>query len=375
MFEHDDALAGLRANVPLDDKIEIVHRAMRARFPFIARIAVTAFDPSSELLKTFIHSSDGDVPLVRYEASLAEAPSLAEILRAGRPRVVNDLAIFSGGTHEHTQAIRDQGYRSSYTMPMNMNGAFWGFLFFNSYERDVFAPAVLDQLDVAGHLITAVVVAEITAIRTLAAAVKTAHDMVHLRDPETGAHLDRMAQFSRLIARQLADDGRHRLSDRFIEQVYLFAPLHDLGKIGIPDRVLLKPDTLGAAEREEMKAHSLKGLQMIDEIAKNFGLQAFQGIDLLRNIALCHHEALDGSGYPRGLKGDEIPIEARIVAVADVFDALTSRRPYKEPWTNEAAFGMLQRLSKDKLDRDCVEALIENRSKVEEVQARFAGRA
>jgi HD-GYP domain-containing protein (c-di-GMP phosphodiesterase class II) len=371
MFDHADALAGLRANIPLDDKIEIVHAAVKARFPFVARIAVAAYDPKSELLKTFLHSSGGEAPLVRYEASLGEAPSLAEILKVGRPRVVNDLGIFAAGPREHTQAIRDQGYRSSYTMPMHMNGAFWGFLFFNSYDRDAFTPEALAWLDVVGHLVTALVVAEITAIRTLAAAVKTAHDMVHLRDPETGAHLDRMAEFSRLIARQLAEEGRHAFSDRFIEQIFLFAPLHDLGKIGVPDRVLLKPDALGAAEREEMKAHSLKGLRMIDEIAKNFGLQAFQGIDLLRNIALCHHEALDGSGYPHALKGDEIPIEARIVAVADVFDALTSRRPYKAPWNNDDAFAMLQRLAKDKLDRDCVNALIRSRAKVEEVQARF----
>jgi HD-GYP domain-containing protein (c-di-GMP phosphodiesterase class II) len=91
----------------------------------------------------------------------------------------------------------------------------------------------------------------------------------------------------------------------------------------------------------------------------------------MRNIAEYHHEAIDGSGYPKGLKGDEIPIEARISAVADIFDALTSRRTYKEAWTNDEAFAMLRRLADSKLDRDCVDAMLKNIDKVQEIQQRF----
>ena len=121
-----------------------------------------------------------------------------------------------------------------------------------------------------------------------------------------------------------------------------------------------------------MRAHSLKGLEMIDHIVANFGLRHVGDVDVLRNIAQYHHEAIDGTGYPKGLKGGEIPIEARIIAVADVFDALTSRRSYKTPWTNEEAFAMLRRLALSTLDADCVEALIRRRGQVEMVQARFA---
>jgi HD-GYP domain-containing protein (c-di-GMP phosphodiesterase class II) len=325
------------------------------------------------MLRTFLAS--GDTPLLRYETPLASAPSLEEIVRTGRPRVVNDLDLFGRGPREHTRAIRDQGYRASYTRLLRQGGAFAGFLFFNSYEQDVFTAEVLDALDVYGHLIGALVASEVQALRTLAAAVRTAYEMVHLRDPETGAHLERMAEFSRLIARDLAAQGKHPFSDADIERIFLFAPLHDLGKIGIPDRVLLKPGVLTPAEREVMKTHSLKGLEMIDRMIANFGLEQVVSVDLLRSVAVHHHEAMDGSGYPKGLKGDDIPIEARIIAVADVFDALSSRRSYKPAWSNEEAFAMVSRLAGTQLDRNCVDALMRNRERVSQIQERFASGA
>jgi HD-GYP domain-containing protein (c-di-GMP phosphodiesterase class II) len=371
MYNHLDRLECLSENLPLSQKLRGIHLTIQERFPFIARIAVASYDAGLGTLKTFLASSGPDQPLVRYEARLEDAPSLAEILRQGRPRVVNDLSLFDPGEHEHTQAIRRQGYRASYTMPIRFQETFWGFVFFNSYEAGPFTEEVLQALDPFGHLIGFVTVAELLAVRVLAAAVRTAHAMVHLRDPETGAHLDRMAEYSRIIARDLADRGIGPFDDETVEQLHLFAPLHDLGKIGIPDRLLLKPAPLSAEEREEMKSHTLKGLEMIDRIVENFGLQQMRGVAMLRNVAGSHHEALDGTGYPQGLKGRTIPLEARIVSVADVFDALTSRRPYKAPWSNEEAFNLLRRLAVDKLDADCVEALVRHRARVEEVQAHF----
>lgn len=372
LFNHDDRLAGLGDNLPLNGKLRLIHEALRGRFPFIDRVAVAVHDPARGTLRTYLASSDAGAILPRYESRLEDAPSLQEILRVGRPRVVNDLTIFERGDHEHTRAIGERGYLASYTMPVRVNGAFWGFVFFNSRRPGCFTAEVLDVLDVHAHLVAAVASAESMAVRALAAAVKTAHATVHLRDPETGRHLERMAEFSRIIARDLAASGKRDFDDETIERLHLFAPLHDLGKIGIPDRVLLKEGPLSDAERAVMKEHSLKGVEMIDQIAANFGLEHVLGLDVLKAVAHDHHESMDGSGYPRGLKGEQIPIEARIVAVADVFDALTSRRSYKTAWSNGEAFDLLRRLAKDKLDGDCVEALIRNRASVEEVQRRFA---
>jgi HD-GYP domain-containing protein (c-di-GMP phosphodiesterase class II) len=369
METYEDTLEALNRNLPLREKLVRTHQVVQAQLPFVARIAIALYDPKTALLKTYLHSSGEDDPLSGYQTSMGEAPSLANLLKEGRPRVINNMLTLENGEHEHTRRIGRQGYAASYTMPMFNSGAFVGFIFFNSYERDIFTESVLNQLDVFGHLISLMVVNELTAMRTLAAAVMTTSRFTHLRDPETGSHIDRMSRYARMIARELAP--RHNLDDDYIEHVFMYSPLHDIGKIAIPDRILFKPGPLDAQEGEIMRSHARKGREIIDDVLANFGLDAMQHVNILRNIAEYHHEAVNGNGYPSGLKGSDIPLEARIVAVADVFDALTSRRPYKDAWTNDEAFAMLQRLAGEKLDAECVEALIRVRQEVERIQEQF----
>ena len=371
LYRHPDPLDALNRGLPLDAKLAAIHEALYSELDFVDRISVTAYDEATDLLKTFLASSPGRNDLVRYEARLADSPSLAEILRTGRPRVVDDLALFHKGRHLHTKIISEDGFRSSYTVPMFLEGAFWGFIFFNSRAACSITEDALRTLDVYAHLISATVTAEMLAVRVLAAAVKTAHDMVHYRDPETGSHIDRMSRYARLIAQHLAATGVASLDDAAIERIFQFAPLHDIGKLALPDRILLKPGRLSDVERVQMQQHTVRGLEMVDAIAHNFGLDRLDGLDLLRHIAESHHETLDGNGYPHGLRDGEIPLEARIVAVADVFDALTSERPYKPSWTNDQAYAWLRKLARSKFDEDCVEALVYNARKVKEIQAQF----
>ena len=370
MTQHRDTLERLNEQISLREKMIVAHKSVSELFPFIARIAVAIYDPETSLLKTYLHSSGEDHPLENYQALIDDAPSLKEILEKRLPRVVNNLLTFEGSEHEHAKRIGRQGYAASYTMPMFNEGNFIGFIFFNSYEEDVFTENVLRQIDLYGHMISLMVINELTAIATLKAAVKTAGSVTHYRDPETGSHLDRMSRYSRLIAEELAD--KYQLDDTYIEHVFMFSPLHDIGKIGIPDNILLKPSSLDKAETDIMKTHARKGRVMIDELLENFGLENIKYVDVLRNIAEFHHEAVNGRGYPAGKKGDEIPLEARIVAVADVFDALTSERSYKDAWDNNKAIETLKQLSGQKLDQDCVDALLKNIEKVEQIQEQFA---
>jgi len=370
LFTHQDTLAKLHENLPLTEKLSFLHQMIREDFPFIDRVAIALFDEKTDMLKTYTHSTEGnDSPVTTYEAPLSAAPSLRAIIDHRRPRLVQDLNIFDKGTHEHTKRVAAKGYKASYTIPLYQSGTFIGFLFFNSLQAHPFDSKILRQIDIYGHLIALMVINELTAIRTLLAAVRAARSMTHYRDIETGSHIDRTAHYARLIARELAPS--YNITDEQIEHIFLFSPMHDVGKIGIPDIILRKPGKLDEAEFDVMKTHPAKGREIIDAVLEDFSLGTFGHANILRNIAEFHHEAIDGSGYPKGLKGDEIPIEARISAVADVFDALTSRRTYKAAWNNERAFAMLRQMSNFKLDRDCVEALINNTAKLLEIQQRF----
>jgi HD-GYP domain-containing protein (c-di-GMP phosphodiesterase class II) len=171
-----------------------------------------------------------------------------------------------------------------------------------------------------------------------------------------------------LIAIEVAK--KYQLNDELVEHIFVFSPLHDIGKIGIADNILLKPGKLTETEFDAMKTHAAKGGEIIDMMLKNLGFDEFPHAEILRNIARYHHEAINGSGY-NGLMDEEIPIEAKIVAVADVFDALTSVRPYKEAWSNDKAFDFLESMAGTKFDSDCVAALINCRDKVEEIQKKF----
>ena len=369
MTEHSDTLEELNKHTQLREKLIATHKSISEIFPFIVRIAITLYDPETSVLKSYLHSSGEDNPLDNFQAYLEDAPSLKAILKNGLPRVVNNMLTFSDGKHEHTKRIGRQGYAASYTLPMFNNGVFFGFLFFNSDKKEVFSESVLRQIDVYSHLISLMVINELSSIHTLSAVVKATGRITHLRDPETGSHLDRMSRYSRIIASALAD--KYHLNDEYIEHIFMFSPLHDLGKISIPDSILLKPGKLSENEKNIMQTHARIGRDMIDEILENFGIENINHIDMLRNIAESHHETINGKGYPAGLKGDEIPLEARIVAVADVFDALTSVRPYKEAWSNSKAIQYLLELAGEEFDQECVNALVNNINQIEEIQKQF----
>ncbi|WP_407177441.1 HD-GYP domain-containing protein [Bradyrhizobium sp. STM 3562] len=168
---------------------------------------------------------------------------------------------------------------------------------------------------------------------------------VEYRDNDTGEHTLRVAKYSRLIAEELG------LSERLCRDIYLAAPLHDVGKVAIPDSILLKPGRLNEEEMAIIRTHAAIGGRILAD-------SHCELIQLGAAIAFAHHERWDGTGYPRGLEGPEIPIAARVVAVADVFDALTTKRPYKEAMPLTEARDYLVKRSGQEFDPACVDAFL-----------------
>ncbi len=178
------------------------------------------------------------------------------------------------------------------------------------------------------------------------------------KDEDTGAHILRMSNYSAVVARKMG------LKEKTVESILYAAPMHDIGKIGTPDYILLKPGKLDPAEWEIMKQHTINGGRILEGSEKGF-------IKLGEIIAMTHHEKWDGSGYPKGLKGKEIPKVGQIVAIADVFDALTTKRPYKEPFSLEKSFNIIREGSGNHFNPGVVEAFFAVENEILEIKEKY----
>lgn len=195
-------------------------------------------------------------------------------------------------------------------------------------------------------------------VKTRLSVVQRLGRAAEYKDNETGLHVIRMSHFSRLIA--LAAGFGESWADTLLNA----APMHDVGKIGIPDAILQKPGKLDPDEWAVMQTHPEIGAEIIGDDGSNL-------LDMAREVALNHHEKWDGSGYPKGLKGTDIPVSARIVALADVFDALTSERPYKSAWPIDKATGLIREQTEKHFDPDLVEAFFQCLPAILEVRERW----
>jgi putative two-component system response regulator len=196
--------------------------------------------------------------------------------------------------------------------------------------------------------------------------------LAETRDNETGNHIRRTQHYVKILAGQLKDHPRFRgeLSDTTIELLYKSAPLHDIGKVGIPDNILLKPGKLEPEEFDVMKTHTTLGRDALAE-AENLLQSNDSFLRLAREIIYSHHEKWDGSGYPQGLAGDAIPLSARLMALADVYDALVSKRVYKAAMPHEQAVAIIQQGKGSHFDPDIVEAFKARAEEFRQILARF----
>ncbi|MBU3735851.1 MAG: two-component system response regulator [Methylobacterium sp.] len=212
---------------------------------------------------------------------------------------------------------------------------------------------------------------EIVAIQDVTIQVVTS--LAETRDNETGNHIRRTQFYVRALAHHLKDHPRFsaHLTDRNIEMLFKSAPLHDIGKIGIPDKILLKPGRFTPEEFDIMKTHTTLGRNAIEEAERRLGVRV-DFLQTAKEIAFSHQEKWDGSGYPEGLAGDAIPVPARLMAVADVYDALISRRVYKDGMSHEAAVEIMLEGKGKHFDPDILDAFLEIREQFRAIAKEYA---
>lgn len=197
--------------------------------------------------------------------------------------------------------------------------------------------------------------------------------LAETRDSDTGNHIRRTQYYVEALAKKLASHPRFSalLTGHYIQMLFKSAPLHDIGKVGIPDRILLKPGRFEPWEFEIMKTHTTLGFEAIEHAEKQLGMHV-DFLSMAKEIALSHQEKWDGSGYPQGLEGDAIPVSARLMAVADVYDALISRRVYKDGMPHEKAVAIIIEGRGRHFDPDMADAFVALQEEFRAIAARFA---
>lgn len=209
-------------------------------------------------------------------------------------------------------------------------------------------------------------------VRTRDAVIFGLAKLAESRDPDTGHHLERIAMYATRLASALRRHSRYRktVTPAFVRTIGISSALHDIGKVGVEDAVLLKPGKLDEDERFRMQVHTTLGGECIRQIEQRLGNSNF--LEMAREIAFCHHERWDGEGYPVGLVEDEIPLSARIVAIADVYDALASRRVYKEPYPHEKCVEIIKAESGKQFDPRLIEVFLAIHEQFRDISRKFA---
>lgn len=263
------------------------------------------------------------------------------------PSAIADLeaATKVAGNNELLKKLLAEKQKSVIIFPLGIGGDTSAVMVFAANRLNAYSSRDLELIgNLAGQIRTSLdktVVLEGLIIVTVQGLAKLAES----KDPETGDHLMRMSLYAALIVEQLGVVGPYRdqISAEYVRNIYRFASMHDIGKVGIPDQILLKPGKLDADEWIQMRKHPSIGglvLRQSETQMRNLGLSIFQ---MAIDIAESHHEKFDGSGYPNGLAGQSIPLAGRIIAVADVFDALTSQRPYKRAFSIDEALEIMRK--------------------------------
>jgi len=347
----------INAQQRFDDVFNFIYNNLKAFIPY-DRIGIAVLSSDGMSIEALTAKSNQKVKLGRGYNQVLASSSLNTVIKNHEIRIINDLDAYykEHPFSDSTRLIIEEGMKSSITLPLFHEDKAVGVVFFSSSEKDVYKEEhQLFLINIASALSTSLeksFIFENLMISTVRGFAK----IVESKDHVTGNHIDRIGHYSGFISR-LLEEKCDSIDDRFIRSIERLSPLHDIGKVSVADSILNKPGRLTDEEMLIMKEHSAHGGDILSELLVSVGASEFKmAVDIARH----HHEKIDGSGYPDGISGDSIPLSARIVALADVFDALTSPRPYKAAFTFEEAFKIIEQDSGKHFDHQIVEVIVDN---------------
>jgi len=372
-----DIVNNINQSTSFHDTIKYIYETFAKFIPY-NYISIALLEDSFQLTTYYVVADQNldelKKKLIGLTANIKET-SLAKLLETGEIRVINDYDEYfkNRETTLYSQMLIENGVKSSITVPLRINQEKIGFIFFNSKMKNIyndkhvfFLNTIANSISISFHkniLINDVIYSSVLAMTRLAES----------KDKETGEHLIRIKDYSGLISSWLMKTEKYQfyVTPDYIAEIKKFSPLHDIGKVAIPDHILQKPGKLTKEEFEKMKEHTTAGAVILKEAESFMAKNGQRYFRMAIDIAESHHEKWDGTGYPNGLKEEEIPLSARIVAIADVFDALTTKRPYKEPFTFDETFAYLIDGKGQHFDPYIIDLLVAHKSELYDMYKKF----
>ncbi len=368
-----DLIENMNQDVSFEGILNYIYSTFSEFIPY-SHIGIALLKDDGKVLEASYGISDpilDDLPkkLVGIRAEISKT-SLENIVKHGTPRIINDLESYTKNKDtDYNKILLDAGVKSSITLPLKVNDKPIGIIFFSNLVKGIYNENHIEFLKTLSNSIAISLNKNIFIDELQYSTLLALTKMAEARDEDTGDHLDRMTAYSVKITEFLTKDNKFEdeITVPFLKGIERFSPMHDIGKVGVKDGILLKSGKLTPEEYDEMKKHVAYGADVLKTAEGNIAKQRYSMFKMGIEIVEGHHEKWNGTGYPYRLKGKDIPLSARIVAVADVFDALTSKRPYKEAFTFEDSLNYMIAERGQHFDPEIIDSLIKHKEEFYEL--------
>lgn len=371
-----ELIENINRNVSFDEILNYIYKSFSDFVPY-KHIGVALLEDNN-VIKSSHSISDSSLAYLSKEfigikANLKDT-SLRQIIETGTPRIILDLENYvKEKSSVYNKILIDAGIKSSITLPLRGNEEILGVIFFSSDKKNAYTKDHMTFLEAISGSISVSLNKGIFIDELLYSNLLSLVKIVEEKDDNTYGHLERMKVYSVKITEFLLEDRVYAdiIDLNFLKDIERFSPMHDIGKVGIRDEILKKTGKLTVDEYEEMKKHSIYGAEVLRTAEKNIAKHNKSMFKMGIDIVESHHEKWNGTGYPYKRVGQDIPLSARIVAIADVFDAITSKRPYKDAISFESAFDMVVNESGVFFDPQIVHAFVRHRDEIFQVYKNF----